>query len=158
MAGQYRPVLEGRHTVRRQKAVGSAPLEISPSCPRFWQDIPPKTYNGTTVRHWQPAAWGRLPYTEPFWKTCRRINTTPAALSHNGYANGGRSAYQTIMIRRHALAHITPTVRGWKSSLLHMTDAASGKGRLGRNPRRSPTGPTAGSSPTPQSRETQMVP
>lgn len=75
---------------------------------------------------------GTPPESDEFKKTTHHTNMILAALRHDGFPNGPPPAYYRRMLRRHALAHATHMVWGWKSGLLYITDVICGRGYMAR--------------------------
>ena len=75
---------------------------------------------------------GRIPDNDEFERLVRHTNIILAALRHDGFPNGPPPAYYRMMLRRHALAHVTHLVWGWLEARRHMRDVISGRGRLPR--------------------------
>lgn len=72
---------------------------------------------------------GEIPTSDEFTRTSYRTNMILAALRHDGFPDGPPPAFYQMMLRRHALTHVTNLVWSWRSALRYVTAIISGKGR-----------------------------
>lgn len=71
---------------------------------------------------------GDIPDTDDFRKVARDTNVILAALRHDGFPDGPPPTYYRLMLRRHALVHITKLVWGWKRAERYIISVISGHG------------------------------
>lgn len=75
---------------------------------------------------------GDIPQSDEFLSVSRRTNIILAALRHDGFPDGPPPAFYVMMLRRHALTHITNLVWSWRNALRYLTAVVTGRGRDAR--------------------------